>query len=543
MADASYDAVIIGGGNKALILGMYLARYGGMSVGIFEKRHEAGGGWTTEEGPAPGFLGDYHATEVAALYHLTTARDFPEWRELGGEQATPKAAVGGVFKEDGSSVVIYSRSTDPTGEMSAKSIARLSKRDAETWVKLREPYEKIWAPYYIEYVLNPPPAEGPDAMDRLIADPRAGIDPSWMIKSPLEALRDLFESDALISMLLRNMQSAANARPSEGGMGLHVLFHALGAPALRWVIGGTHNFAHAAVKIFLADGGKIFTQHTVDRVIIEDGKAKGIILADGSRVEAKKFVVSTLDPYSLCFKLIGKEHLDWRLLRRVEHLQKWDTCITWYTGALHDQPQYRAAKDNPDLKETWHISLVSKDPEELDRCWSKRRIGLMPGQEDLQLCMFSYYSDRNRAPEGKCTIMTEQFILPGNSLSEKEWLAYKKRHAEEVIKEWGKFAPNMTWDNVIGYVPLTPYDHSRLANMAPEGNWAVIDAGIPSQYGRYRPVPELARYKAPIKDLYCTGSAWHPYGGGFNWQGYNCYKIIADDFGLRKPWEECGSRW
>ena len=44
MADASYDAVIIGGGNKALILGMYLARYGGMSVGIFERRHEIGGG-------------------------------------------------------------------------------------------------------------------------------------------------------------------------------------------------------------------------------------------------------------------------------------------------------------------------------------------------------------------------------------------------------------------------------------------------------------------------------------------------------------------
>jgi len=44
MADTAFDAIIIGGGNKGLILGMYLARYGGMSVGIFEKRHEAGGG-------------------------------------------------------------------------------------------------------------------------------------------------------------------------------------------------------------------------------------------------------------------------------------------------------------------------------------------------------------------------------------------------------------------------------------------------------------------------------------------------------------------
>ncbi len=42
MSDASYDAIIIGGGNKGLILAMYLARYGGIKVGVFERREEAG---------------------------------------------------------------------------------------------------------------------------------------------------------------------------------------------------------------------------------------------------------------------------------------------------------------------------------------------------------------------------------------------------------------------------------------------------------------------------------------------------------------------
>jgi len=72
MSDQVFDAVIIGGGNKGLIMGMYLARYGGMSVGIFERRHEAGGGWTTEEGAAPGFLNDCHATSVGYVYQLTS---------------------------------------------------------------------------------------------------------------------------------------------------------------------------------------------------------------------------------------------------------------------------------------------------------------------------------------------------------------------------------------------------------------------------------------------------------------------------------------
>src|SRR3990172_2466102 len=255
MADASFDAVIIGGGNKALILAMYLAHYGGMSVGIFEKRHEAGGGWCTDEGAAPGFLADYHSTSVGSGYHQTTMLDFPEWRELGGELSNVKVGVGAIFKEDDSSIVLYSNKADPKGELTAKSIARFSRRDAETWVKIYRLYVDIWLPYFAEYTLNPAPADRPDAMDKLIADPKAEIDPSWLFKSPLETFRDIFENDAFIALLLRFQQSGLNAAPSAGGMGLHNLFTALHT-SVREVVGGTHNFAHAAVKIILANGGK-----------------------------------------------------------------------------------------------------------------------------------------------------------------------------------------------------------------------------------------------------------------------------------------------
>jgi len=37
MADETFDAVIVGGGTKALFLAMYLVKYAGMSVGIFER--------------------------------------------------------------------------------------------------------------------------------------------------------------------------------------------------------------------------------------------------------------------------------------------------------------------------------------------------------------------------------------------------------------------------------------------------------------------------------------------------------------------------
>ena len=107
---------------------------------------------------------------------------------------------------------------------------------------------------------------------------------------------------------------------------------------------------------------------------------------------------------------------------------------------------------------------------------------------------------------------------------------------------WNRCAPNMTWDNIIGYTPQTPYECARMSNMAPQGNWAVIDH-IPSQVGKLRPVPELAGHKTPIANLYATGAGWHPAGGAFAAQGYNCYKVMAQDLGLKKPWEKNGRRF
>jgi hypothetical protein len=60
--------------------------------------------------------------------------------------------------------------------------------------------------------------------------------------------------------------------------------------------------------------------------------------------------------------------------------------------------------------------------------------------------------------------------------------------------------------------------------------WAVID-NIPSQIG-VQACPELARHRTPIKNLYATGSAWHRWDAGPVGR-VCCYKIIAEDFGLK----------
>ena len=136
MADLAFDAVIIGGGNKGLLLAMYLTKYGGMSVGVFERRHEVGGGLATEESAAPGFRANTHAHMILAVYYLPMWRDFPEFWEYGCRWDQPLCSAGFVFRNNETALSIYSLKHDPMQERSAQQIARFSQKDADRWLKL-----------------------------------------------------------------------------------------------------------------------------------------------------------------------------------------------------------------------------------------------------------------------------------------------------------------------------------------------------------------------------------------------------------------------
>lgn len=541
MADAKYDVVIIGGGSKALITAIYLAKYGQLSVAMFEARHELGGGWASHEAPAPGFIGDTHSSTLSDWYYVPVQQDFPDFEEKGAKFAHYKVALGGIFKEDHSCLTFYHREYDPTGELTAKEIARFSKRDAETYLLLRELYNKYDGEQnFLEDLYNLPPKLGELSIReqfyrRLLADPKCPVDSRWFQLSVYQAGRELWESPAIRALHLRRLPRVR--APDAGGLA-DSWFMLLQAPSTMYAVGGTHNIAHACQRILMENGGKFFTKSEVDKIIIENGKARGIKLVDGSEIEAAKAVISEVDPYQLCFRLIGKENLPYSIVKKIENLERRFTAITWYTWAVHELPRYKAAAFNPDINDTHWMVLGDMDDEFMLRSSAWRRLNKMPPERDLVVWAMHSAHDKTRAPEGKHTISTEEMVVPADAMSEREWMEYKKKHADETIKYLLEYAPNMTWENVIGFDAITPYDIAkRNINMAPTGNWAVID-DIPGQTGKYRPIIELADHRTPIKNLYATGAAWPTSAGAHAGQGYRCYKAMADDLGLRKPWVE-----
>jgi phytoene dehydrogenase-like protein len=547
MSDATFDAVIVGGGNKALLLAMYLIKYGGMSVAIFERRHEIGGCLATEEISAPGFRGNTHATIVVTFYYGPHYRDFPEFWEYGAQCDQYLVSEGAVFRNNNTCLAIYSEKHDPTQERTAREITRFSSRDAEQWLK----FWKLWQSDELQRVVqeglfNPPEMRvAPEMLERQMALlpnlVEADFEPDSlrMSASYLRCARDLFESKELQYCIMRYVLQQRDV--SETGVGVEMFSWTGSLPILSFVRGGTHQIAHAAHKILVRDGCKFFTHCEVDKVIIENGAAKGIRLADGSRIAARKLVVSTLNPAQLCFDLIGREYLDQRTVRRVEALESGFLCLMWYSFALHEAAKYEAAAFNADINETFWLGLAEDaDPEHIARECHYQKLGKFPPLEDYcPAITCNSLVDPAYAPPGMHVAHSEQLGLPAPTYTERQWLEVKRKYLQDLLTVWQRHAPNMTWDNIIGVDTNSPYDALRTKNLGPNGNMAVLDCSL-YQRDANRPIPELANHRTPIRSLYATGSAWSPGGWAASPESYNCYKIIAGDLGLGKPWGETG---
>jgi len=258
-------------------------------------------------------------------------------------------------------------------------------------------------------------------------------------------------------------------------------------------------------------------------------------------VGARRLVLANVDPRQLCLRLIGRENLPSRIVRKIEALESWRSCGSWCHWALREPPAYKAAAFDPAVGSATLVVLTDRNLERYVREYAYRSMGL-PIPEPVFM-VYSHPYDGTRCPQGMWVGLTESPETAAVNLTEEDWRRYRESHARYVLETWRRYAPNVDWDTVIGYFAQTPYDLARrLINMAPDGNWITLDP-VPSQSGKRRPIPELADHRTPVRNLYATGVGWGVDFVASSAQGYTCYKVIAQDLGLRKPWEEQGRPW
>jgi beta-carotene ketolase (CrtO type) len=539
MPDSTYDAIVVGGGQHGMIIACYLQK-AGMKTAIFEIKSKIGGTMTTVPGPIPSFNRNVSANWTR-FYGHPAYNDF-NLREKGLEYIFPEGSEAMVFDNDtclvGYTALKVVDEESGRTEVSNKNlqktlneIARFSKKDADTAEELFRRYMVKWKAAMGKYRMTPPVPWGQkNELEKLLEDPKDGIDPVYQVMTTTQMAYDLFESEELRTLFIRAAMTSFGGAPHDV-IGLHGFIHSIGL-VLSWepaaiAKGGTQSITDALMKAFTEMEGEYFVSSEVTKLLIENGKAVGIRLKDGSEIGAKKLVASNLSALQ-SIELIGEDYLDPKIVRRVRNIRYDRHTVIWAVVAMHELPQYKAASFNPDLGPQPRLYMGPLNAEYvanqyLSEIYVKgiaNRCYLYTGPDSIW--------DSSRAPDGKHIIGVEEFSAPARFFSASHWQELHKEFEDAIIREWQIYAPNMTRDNVIACHLITPYDIEQNYPNMHQGSISCGDM-IVSQMDRFRPTPELSNYRTPIKNFYLCGSACHNGVGTGRGSSYNCYQVIKED--------------
>jgi phytoene dehydrogenase-like protein len=109
--------------------------------------------------------------------------------------------------------------------------------------------------------------------------------------------------------------------------------------------GSFQNLVDAFIASLERDGGELLLGTEVTRVVVKDGRARGVVLSDGSTVAAD-VVVSNADPRRTFEDLVGEEHLPARFLGRIRRLRPSLSAFLLFAGSTLDLEAMGASHDN-----------------------------------------------------------------------------------------------------------------------------------------------------------------------------------------------------
>jgi phytoene dehydrogenase-like protein len=530
MVDATFDAVIIGAGHNGLTLAAYLAR-AGLSVGIFEGRHEDGGGADTEEATVPGFHHNLHAQYMEFIDYMPVYHDF-ELEKLGARMLYPETQLGITFADGRPPLILYRPDLE---EKTHKSIAQYSKHDADVWCELKR---KVMAKDRALARMLYSSAEEDDTGQAAASAfgsvmglwAELGLKPTDLGKAPKVLIDHLFESPELRTALYRQcIEWGANVH---AGNGAGFLLSVLWLSAIhKMSVGGTHTLAHAMANACMKQGVCMRFTKPVVRILVRDGRAAGIQLKDGTEIEAKRLVASNVDPKQTFSDFIGDENL--QPFRR-ERLSHWrfgpEHVLGTPSFALREPPAYKSARWNPDIDRCFYTIVGFETPEQMSEYIIQAYGGAIPDRPGAGTWVNSLW-DPTQAPPGKHAMNGWFFFPRASCLTPEEWDEVRCTYNDKFLRLWGEYAPNMTSKNVIAQRLYTSFDIERKMCM-PEGDFSHGRAGggIGAGFRDYQ-------YRTEIPGLYLCGASAG--GGGVSAApGYNAAKVICHDLGLPKVWQQ-----
>jgi phytoene dehydrogenase-like protein len=513
-----YDCVIIGAGHNGLVAAAYLAR-AGRKVCVLERRHVLGGCTSTEE-LWPGFK----ASPVAYVISLFLPEIIRELRlREHGLEILPRDPSSFTPLGDGRCLLL-----GHDDRANHDQIAKFSARDAEAYPEYDALLTRL-AKAIEPVMMAPQPALPPRlvkdlgkwwryhrALKDLGGDLRALVE---LFTAPATRILDRhFESDVLKATLATDAIIGAFSAPSTPGSAYVLLHHVMGEVGGKrgvwgYVRGGMGGLADALARACRQASAEIRLESPVARIRVQNGRATGVVLADGAEITAKA-VASSVDANQTFLKLVGAEHLPDEFVGQIRHID-YASASAKINLALDGLPDFNTGPVEPEVALRGTTHLVP-GMEYIERAFDDAKYGRASREPVLEITIPSVV-DQSLAPPGKHVASIFVQYAPYR-LAEGGWDENRDALGDRCLDVLAQYAPNVK-DLVLHRQVLTPLDLERIYGLT--GGNIMQGAMNLDQLG-----PMRLGYRTPVRGLYICGAAAHPGGGVIGACGRNAARAV-----------------
>jgi phytoene dehydrogenase-like protein len=516
----------VGGGHNGLTTAAYLAR-AGLDVCVLERRSILGGACVTEE-VWPGARVS-RASYVVSMLQPKVIEDL-RLRDYGFK-AVPLDPAYAALTPDGP-IFFFD-----DAKRTAESIATQSTHDAAAYESFEELLFRA-ADFVRPMLLREPPALGSKAPADLGSMLReagriAGLSRREVHElvrvftlSVGDLLDDYFELDGLKGSIASTGVVGVWAGPRSPGTAYNLLHHALGelddvAGAWGHVMGGMGAISQAIARSAEAAGAVIRTDAEVVSIDVANGRATGVTLADGARLEAP-IVASGAHPKTTILDLAGADQFPEEVVADMRRYRTRGGSVK-INMVLSEPPRYEGvSSEQAKMLLTTGVNLCPSI-DYLERAWQDATLG-KPASNPYVECELPSSIDPSLTDDDRWVMtMFTQYGPPGDEAWEGD---ARERYADACVEHLARYAPNVP-AAILKREVLAPPDIERIFGLV-DGSIFQGEQDL-AQMAFMRPSPLLAKYATPVHGLYLCGAGTHPGGGVMAASGHNAAKRILRD--------------